>query len=527
MIFNNAELLSYNHESNFFGGDVIRYRTNKNVEVQGYLLNLTNTSGVSGILSGIAALESSAIDEEFIINGISFGTGFITNISLDDSNDVRTKKYSVSLQIKDSGSIANLPTNDSYSGINYTDYRYLPSLTEKLDLNRNFDKDIYTHSINATVYSDGDIADSMDMAKSIARNLFESNAFYSYVGNYYGISGKKSTYQESYDKIKGECAFTQTLELFANDSGNYSINKEYSYKREQNGVVTVSEQGQIKASVEPYINILTDAYKLESLNSLTNCQQVFNAYKESDVYDLNLIEVTKGTSLSRYEKMMTYEHTFSNDLSINDGYFWEYNNDSSINEKGEIVTQEQGTVIGRGHRVDVKYANALAGWDIVDNAINTRTLAAYDRYRTFISLPYSSNYTPIKKQESYLKHIGQISYDWSYSNDSSLVVGDPNIIKSQITVSEQDKIPLYNKFNVFNVGEIEQSTKNYIVSQKSVGIELKGKRNTSVDTYLTYAKSLILADYKGDFLTEANYSISPFSNSFSMNVAWGKIYEPV
>ena len=525
MIFNNAELLSYSHQSNFFGGDVIRYRTTKQVEVQGYLLNLTNSSGVSGVVSGVAALELSANDwDNYIINGTNFGSGKITNISFEDNNDVRLKKYTASLDIQETGSLLNLPTGNSYSGITYNNYKFVDSLTETLDLERNFDKDVYTHNINIDV-STSDVTNSINIAKQIARNLFESNNFNSYIGDYYGISGKKSIYQESYDKIKGSCSFNQTLELFANQSGNYSINKEYSYKREQNGVVTVSEKGDIKTAVEPFIDILTNAYQLESSNALTNCQAVFNAYKEGDTYALNTSEITKGTSLSRYEKMLSYEHVFSNDFSINSGYFWEYANDSSIDEKGTITTNEQGTIVGRGHRVDTKYANALAGWDIVDNNINTRTSNAYDRYRTFLTLPYST-YTILKKQESYLKHIGQITYNWDYSNDASLIVGDPYIVNSQLTVTEQDQIPLTNKFNIFNYGEIEQSTNNFIVSQKSVAIELRGKRNTPIDYYLTYAKSLILTGYKGDFLVDANYALAPFSNTFTLNASWGKVYGP-
>lgn len=525
MNFNNAEVLSYTHKSDFFGGDVIRYRTTKQIEVQGNLLNLSSTSGVSGIISGIAALEVSSNDwVSAVINGIDFGSGIITNISFDQGNDVRIKKYTIALDIVETGSLNNLPTNDSYANISYNDYKFVDSLSESITLDRNFQKDVYNHSVDISVNS-SNITGSIGLAKSIARNLFESNSFNAYIGNYYGISGKKSTYEESYDKIKGECSFNQTTDLFANQSGNYSIDKTFVYNRESNGVVTISEKGEIKATVEPYINVLTDAYKLESANSSSNCQEIFDSYKEADTYNLNLIAITKGTSISRYERTLSYEHVFSNDVSINDGYFWEYSHDSSLDENGTIQTTEQGSIIGRGHRIDTKYANANAGFDIVDNAINSRSLASYNRYRTFITIPSPSNFTLLKKSETYLKHIGQINYGWNYSNDSSLVVGDPYIIQNKITVSEQDQIPLTNSFNIFNYGEIEQSTNNYIISQVSVEVELRGKRDTTMDYYLTYAKNLA-SPYAKDFLTEASYSLSPFGNAFSLNVAWGKVYEP-
>lgn len=524
MIFDNAELLSYNHQSNFFGGDVIRYRTVKQSEIQGYVLDLKNISGVSGVISGIAALELSARDwDAYVVNGINFGSGRITNISFDDHNDVKYKKYNISLEIVDTGSLNNLPTGADYTNINYNNYKFIEALSETVSLDRNFEKDIYTHNIDISVNT-SNITGSINLAKQIARNLFESNSFNSYIGNYYGISGKKSTYEESYDKIKGDCSFNQTTELFSNQASNYSIQKTYSYNRETDGIVTVSERGEIKATVESYIDVLTNAYKTESANSPANCLAVFNAYKENDVYSLNLIEVSKGTSLSRYEKMLSYEHTFTNNLAVNDGYFWEYTHDSSLSSDGIITTSEQGSIVGRGHRIDTKYNNALIGFDIVDNDINTRSQDAYNRYKTFIQVPFSSFFTVVKKDESYLKHVGSVNYSWEYSNDSSLV-NNGNIIQSRITVSDQAQLPLTNNFNVFNYGEIEQATNSYVVSQKSVEIELRGKRNTPMSEYLTYAKGLISSDYKGDFLTDVSYSLSPFSNSFNLSASWGKIYE--
>ncbi|MEI6297252.1 MAG: hypothetical protein WCO84_06485 [bacterium] len=529
MIFNNSELLSYDHQSIFFGGDVIRYRTNKNLEVQGYLLNLTNSSGVSGILTGISALESLANDWDLmIINGYSFGSGRINNISFPNNDasesDVRKKKYSISLEIQETGSLNNLPTNDSYAGINFNNYKFVESLTETLSLTRNFEKDVYVHDIAAGV-STSNVTGSLNLAKQIARNLFESNNFVSYLGNYYGISGTKSIYEESYDKIKGTCSFNQTTEYYANQSGNYSINKEYSYKREQDGVVTVSEKGMIKTKVEPYIDILSTAYQYEWPFAAQNCQDVFNAYAEPNVYPLNKTAITNGVTLSRYEKLLSYEQVYSNNLSINSGYFWEYSNDSSIDERGEVNTKEQGSVVGRGHRVDIRYNNALAAFPIVKSLIVSRNLDVFNRYNTFAALPYA-NFVLTKTQETYHQHVGDITYNYNFSNDVSLVTGDPYIIKSQVTFSKQEQLPLTNKFNVFNYGEIEQSTKNFIVSKQNVKVDLKGLRTTPVSYYLKYALDSVLPAYKGDFLTDVNYTISPFSNSFSLDATWGKIYEP-
>ena len=58
--FLNATLLSYSHNSDFFG-DNFRYKTTKELSIEGYILDLSNTDGVSGIWSGISGF----------INGVS------------------------------------------------------------------------------------------------------------------------------------------------------------------------------------------------------------------------------------------------------------------------------------------------------------------------------------------------------------------------------------------------------------------------------------------------------------------------
>jgi hypothetical protein len=527
MTFTDATVLSYDYNSQFFGDNVLRYRAIKEISIKGILQNLTNGSGVSGIINGIAALEGAANDwTSIIINGINFGSGYFSDIKFDEGIDVRTKGYTVSVVIPETGAVNNLPTNSSYSGISYTGFQWIDSLSESLTLSRDFEKDSYIHNIDVKVNS-SNITGSITFAKSIAKNLFQSNSFVGYLGNYYGISGKKSLYEESYDKINGQCAFNQSTDYFTNVVGNYSINKSYTYNREENGVVTVKEQGDIKALAEPYLDVLTNAYQTESANAYTNCLDAFNAYKENSTYTLNSIPIIKGTSMVRYEKIMNYEHTFSNDLAINDGYFYNYTHDSSINQGGEIVTIEKGEIIGRSHRVDVRYNNALTAWNTIQASILSRSQTAYDNYKTFINLPSPSLFTLLNKTEVHQKHIGSIQYSRGYSNDKTLVI-DALIKQCKITVSEQFQLPISQNYNVFNFGEIEQVSKSYKVSSVGVDIELRGARNTPMSSYLSYAKtkaSTAVSSISPDFLTNASYSLSPISNTFNLNVEWGKIYE--
>jgi hypothetical protein len=91
--FSNCSVFSYSHTSEFLG-DIIHYRTTKNLSIKGSVYALTNTEGVAPIWSGISGLVSSAIDyDSILLNGVDFGSGRINSISFTEGNDVRKKDY--------------------------------------------------------------------------------------------------------------------------------------------------------------------------------------------------------------------------------------------------------------------------------------------------------------------------------------------------------------------------------------------------------------------------------------------------
>jgi hypothetical protein len=71
--FSNATLLGSSFKNEFFG-DTFRYRSSRQLTVKGLVTSLTNTYGVSGIMTGIAVLESGSHNwDQIIINGYNFG----------------------------------------------------------------------------------------------------------------------------------------------------------------------------------------------------------------------------------------------------------------------------------------------------------------------------------------------------------------------------------------------------------------------------------------------------------------------
>lgn len=525
--FNNASVMSYDSESNFFGDNIIRYRTTQNIDIEGYVLDLTNQSGVSGIISGIQALEVSANDwQNIVINGVNLGSGVINSINFDTTNGVRQDNYRISLSIFNTGSINNLPTNDLYNGIDYTNYRYVESLSEEITFSRDYYKDTYNHTVGAKILSTNK-SGSITLAKTIAENLFISQNILNCIGNYSNIGNNiKPIYSESYDQLNAECNFTKRIDFYRNSSGNYSISKNYTYLRDEEGIANVTESAEIIALVPDYLNTLTTAFNTELLTSYTNCLDVFNAYKESNTYPLDNQAIVKGNSINRFARTLNYEITYTNNLKNNNGYFWEYTHSSDLSDNGLISTDENGTIIGRGHRVEDKYNNAINGYNIVLPNIESRSFAAYDRFIDFINLPNPNNFYLIASSENHAKHRGIINYGRKYSNDSTLV-NDPFINQCLVTVNEGFQVPITSSYNLFNYKEIEQISANFEVAIKSVNITLRGKRNTTISYYLNYAKT-IANQYTANtnFITNVNYALNPFDNTFTLTVEWAKIIEP-
>ena len=116
MNFNNATLLTYNKRFEFLG-NTTRFKSVKDLTVQGLLLDLTNSDGVSGIIAQLRVFQTDNDNwQDIVLNGYGFGKGIITKVDFSEGNDIRTKTYTVSISIPETGDFSSLTTGD-YSNI--------------------------------------------------------------------------------------------------------------------------------------------------------------------------------------------------------------------------------------------------------------------------------------------------------------------------------------------------------------------------------------------------------------------------
>jgi hypothetical protein len=520
--FSQAELLSFNSRSEFLGDNHIRFKTTKELTIEGFILNtnLRSVSGAANIWSGISGFELQANNWQNIqIGGQNFGSGIINSLTFSEEPDVIKKKYTANISIYETGSPNNFPAGSFYSGINWTPFCEIESLDESITFDTDYERSDYNHRISVKVLS-SNISGSVTSAKAIAANLFTSNNLTGFSGQYnYFNTGFKTTYTESYDLISAECSFNKRIEALATITGNYTIGKIYSFNRDEAGIINISERGEIKALQKPYEPILYTAVQTATGSSYTNCLSVFNIYQETNNYALSAIPLVKGSSMNALEGTLDYEMIFTNDLNESGNFFWNYSHEFSADDRGIIISSENGEIIGRGDKSVNKYNLAVNGYNSISSAIQSRTSTLYSNYRSISKITVSnpSQFVLVNKNESFNDYLGKVSYRHNYSNDPAISSG--TFRKTDVTVTEDARVPLTNAVIIPAFAEVEQNRGNLTVGHRRVLVSLQAVKGTTFNQYLTQAKS-VASTYNIGNMDEVRYTFNPNKNQFTLEVSF-------
>ena len=113
MIFDNVQLLGYTHENKFFGEKSISYASVKSFSIKGYILDLTNTNGVTNILNDAISITNEAKSfQNIVINGENFGIGKVKSFNVDAGNWVRTTEYSADIEVLSEAPLQNISSSE-------------------------------------------------------------------------------------------------------------------------------------------------------------------------------------------------------------------------------------------------------------------------------------------------------------------------------------------------------------------------------------------------------------------------------
>lgn len=510
MNFKDSTLLSVSRKSQFWG-DVVRYKSTLELNVEGLLLALTNTDGVAMVWQELALLANSADNwQDIVLNGHNFGKGIITSVNFSEGNDVRTKKYTVSISIPVDGDLSSV-LGGSYSGLSYDNIEYIEGFSESSTYDRGAEKENYSQSVSFSIRGPYSL-DSVTAAKNLAEDFFNHNDLLNTIGNKYSNSAIfKKFYNESYDKINNKYSFSRNYEVSVNSNGEYSVYLTHSLNFDQTGIASIREKAEYLGHTSNAFGTVSDRAKVDISQSYDRCNSIFSTYFDSNNAPLSNNPITKSWVAVPFEGRINYEIQYTNSSRLTSfGCFWNYqvNVDKSLG--GNYVITENGDLIGYGHMIESKYQNAYNAWV---STVQPQILGRVESYYSGdLSLRLSSEATTFQKVQ------GKITYNRKYSDSDSLLAST-DIRKVMITVDKQYNRNLATSFNIINQKEIIQVQPNLLPNNISYSINMNGKASVSINTYLAAARAYVGSLGPNSYVSDSSYSYDPFGRTFSLSVS--------
>jgi hypothetical protein len=528
----NAKVLGINKNFNFFGDAVFRFQTESSVSIEGYVLDLLNTAGVSGVISGVEELSSylyNAELSEIIINGQQFGSGYIESLDFSSNNDVRLKEYSLSLKCFDSGNLFNL-VGANYNGVDSSEFWKFESISENFSTNRNGKTFEFEHSIDVVpVYPTG--LSAIDLCRSVAENLFENASLQTDLLWQTGTGFVKNDfYTESYDSINNNCSFSRSFSSVSGVTG-YLVSRVIAVDYVDNGVTNVTENASYQGKSDNY-NLVIQNLRSDLSGSYDRCNDVFAAYIEADNYDLIDRPLSKSVSQNENEGLASYSLVFTNDWWVRPEAFWEYTHEVNLNNQNLQTITEAGQIVGFGEVMgEMKSLAAETYWlDSIRPNINTRINLFYLNHKIVNKAgapPLFLLSTNVQKGN----RNGVVSYSYVYSDDLNQ---DPELKLVKIGCSKQDRTRLSSNVIVPNHVEIKQiNPRNangpdpiWQFSNYNLDIGMIGDATKDLNYYIGKFPEYLQSGCLGDMVARASYSYSPDSHNFEASIETVKIHCP-
>ena len=568
-IINNATILGFSQQGTFFNSD-FRFGDKRIINLECLSTDISNESGVSShAVRDLIYLSKTDDYQRVHINGISFDVVKFTSFDVDGDDWVRGATCSISLEAYEEGSIESNLGGTYYEGLDFGGLaHFLDDFSEDFSFARGENSLTYTHSvtlkfsdatqINANPRLSGPVA----LAKEFAGKLFKTKSD-NRPDFAFNDPLLKSLYKnfdedynrnisEEYDNINNTCTFTETFESFSQEGpyDKYSVKSTQSFEFDQNGIVTVSEQGELLGLIKPTYESAEAALATSIEVAKARIITLFGKYTEliktnttCDVPGLALDEtsvlpraITSGKTINIYEGKILYNVSATNDPSKGLNANHSYTTQVQLN--GDyFVASENGSIegvaeplapatAGKGMEF-TKYNQAIEKFSNIDSAIDSRIKA-------LISNP-SPQY--ITNSETLSEYKGTVSYNRAFSNEPRYEKNDGD--SKQITLDVQESFPVirHTVENVINsplpededianddsargsqvlqVPGGRQTPIGYSLAQKSNSIKIVGKRNAQLQDLLNLATGVM--DPGANYLKSCTYSFND-ENTMLLNL---------
>lgn len=445
-IFQNATLLTYDLNKNYSNGDNLLINTTKNIRLNGILDNrATNQDGegVAQTFSGINEIFSynTGQYEAIVINGYYLGSGRIVNISLPTENPIYRGEYVYTIEIVETGNFSLLPQNSIYGSA-------LSSITEKVlsineGLNFNYSQNgkySYDHNLDIQFYNND--SDIIEKSKNLATLIFNDTGVYvglfgKFSGFYNNLIFKQNIIQENYDLIAKSASFTKSIEIDENYKDLYSLELTNSCSLNQDGIVTVNENGKIKFLGNTDVFLAKDYLDAEISGSYNRCNQIaINTFSSN----LATSPINLGITFEKFNNIASYEVTYTDNPIYYSGISHTYEINFETNNDNITVYTRNGSIrlindtigqITSGSNGFLEYKN-----------IYREALHSYGNYKlTNASMNFSIVSGTVNIQGTYGK-----SLDYSISKtDDKFILNDNRFFRTLEVENQSDDLSLMTK----------------------------------------------------------------------------------
>ena len=566
-IINNATILGFSQNGTFFDGD-FRFGNKRIISLECLTTDISNELDVSANAARDLMYLSQTDDYQMLhINGIAFNAAKFNSFEINGEDWVRGATCSMEVETYEEGTIESNLGGDYYKGLDFAGLaHFLDDFSEDFDFERSANSRSYTHSVSlkfsdaAQISASPRMSGPVALAKEFAARIFQTkqanrpdfaftetqlqSLYNTFDDDYH------RTISEDYDNINNTCSFTENFVSYDNIDGsnNYSTQSTQSFEYGDNGVISVSEKGEVLGLLNANYEAAESALDSVIAAATGNITTIFNNYKNltktTNTCDIpNLVQnedstgprlITQGKTINIYEGLIAYEleatndpakgptanHSYTTSVKLNGDYF-------IATEDGDIegVDEPLGPVIEGDNLNYQKLDQAISKFNYENSLIDTRT-------KGIISNP-SPEY--ILNSETVSKFKGTINYSRSFSSEPRYADNDGIAKQITIDVRRDSKVPRKAVESIINSplpeDEERKSTEGgaqllqvvrkagepigYSLSPQSNSIKIVGKRNSKLPGLLNLVGDVV---EPGDHYIEGcKYSFND-ENTMQLNI---------
>lgn len=529
MNFPNVQVLNASSRSEFFG-DNVRWKTVYELNIEGSFLELSSTNNTA-IHSALNSQERAFFQKVFFegpitINGTNFGDGYVSNFSSQaEGTDVQSKRYTATVVIRLEGNL-NTITTEGLGQVNKSNFQYIESFSESSTFNSGEGvKDSYSQNIDLNFVSKTP-GSQKSIAEGIIKSFINANLLTTLIQAQYQKTGIKKYYTQSYDEINNSYSTNVNFELATRSEsvGNSdtlivtsNVKKDYL----TGGIINISEDIECigNSDLSPEENYNLASAQVRSL--ISSAYGRLSGYIDGADGPLINQPLSKSFVGSPFEGRAGGSIAFSNSKEViaNQGY-WEFTINIQKPPGGNYVVNENGSIIGGGElelNNTQKYENAKTLWDGKKGGIQSRIEDLINDGGTL---------NPTSTEETHSEIDGSISYNYNYSDNTSLFTTETPFLKKSISITTDKNRNIFSTFNIIATKEIAQKQKNLLPNNTTINIILNGIYGTTLTQYEGEAK-LLVSDNRpvGQYvkLSNLNYDFSPNSREFKCSATYFKM----